>query len=89
MDLESYRRWWDYTRGYDEMIRLTDTPHAPWWIADSNDKKAARINCVTHLLRSIPYEKIKYDEPKLGKREKQPDDYAPDRTPRNVVTAVF
>ncbi len=89
MDLESYRRWWDYTRAYDEMIRLTDTPHAPWWIVDSNDKKAARINCLTHLLAAIPYEKIKYDEPKLGKRQKKPGDYAPDRTTRNVVPAVF
>ena len=85
----SYRRWWDYTRAYDEMIRLTDTPHAPWWIVDSNDKKAARINCLTHLLASIPYEKVKYDEPKLGKRQKRPDDYDPDRTARNVVPSVF
>ena len=89
MDLESYRRWWDYTKAYDEMLRLTDTPHAPWWIVDSNDKKAARINCLTHLLASIPYEKVKYDEPKLGKRQKKPDDYAADRTARNVVPAVF
>jgi polyphosphate kinase 2 len=89
MDLESYRRWWDYTAAYDEMIRMTDTPHAPWWIVDSNDKKAARINCLTHLLRSIPYEKVKYDAPKLGNRQKRPDDYAPDRTARNPVPAVF
>ena len=89
MDLESYRRWWDYTRAYDEMLRLTDTPHAPWWLVDSNDKKAARINCLTHLLASIPYEKVKYDEPKLGKRQKRPDDYAAERTARNVVPAVF
>ncbi len=89
MDLESYRRWWDYSKAYDEMIRVTDTPHAPWWIVDSNDKKAARINCLTHLLASIPYEKVKYDEPKLGKRQKKPDDYAPDRTARNMVPSVF
>ena len=89
MDLESYRRWWDYSKAYDEMIRLTDTPHAPWWIVDSNDKKSARINCLTHLLASIPYKKVKYEEPKLGKRQKRPDDYAADRTPRNVVPAVF
>jgi polyphosphate kinase len=89
MDLESYRRWWDYTKAYDEMIRLTDTPHAPWWIVDSNDKKAARIDCLTHLLASIPYGKVKYDEPKLGKRQKKPDDYIPDRTARNVVPVVF
>ena len=89
MDLESYRRWWDYTAAYDEMLRLTDTPHAPWWIVDSNDKKAARINCLSHLLASIPYEKVKYDEPKLGKRQKRPGDYVPDRTARNMVPSVF
>lgn len=89
MDLESYRRWWDYTKAYDEMIRLTDTPHAPWWIVDSNDKKAARINCLTHLLGSIPYKKVSYEEPKLGKRQKKPDDYAADRITRNVVQNVF
>ena len=54
MDLESYRRWWDYTKAYDEMLRQTDTPHAPWWIVNSNDKKAARINCITHLLAVDP-----------------------------------
>jgi polyphosphate kinase 2 len=89
MDLESHRRWWDYTRAYDEMLRLTDTPHTPWWIVDSNDKKAARINCLSHLLASIPDAKVEYDEPKLGKRQKRPDDYAPDRTARNVVPAAF
>jgi polyphosphate kinase 2 len=89
MDLESYRRWWDYSAAYDEMIRLTDTPHAPWWIVDSNDKKAARINCLTHLLHSIPYEKVKYDEPKLGKRQKRPSDYVAERTARNVVPSIF
>jgi len=89
MDLESYRRWWDYSRAYDEMLRLTDTPHAPWWLVPSDDKKAARINCITHLLAAIPYEKVKYEEPKLGKRQKRPDDYEADRTPRNVVPNVF
>jgi polyphosphate kinase 2 len=58
MDLESYRRWWDYTKAYDEMIRATDTPHAPWWIVDSNDKKSARINCIAHILQSIPCERV-------------------------------
>jgi polyphosphate kinase 2 len=89
MDIESYRRWWDYTKAYDDMIRMTDTPHATWWIVDSNDKKAARINCITHLLQSIPYEKVKFEEPKLGKRQKRPGDYEPDPTARNVVPSVF
>jgi polyphosphate kinase 2 len=89
MDLESYRRWWDYTAAYDEMIRKTDTGSAPWWIVDSNDKKAARINCIAHLLGAIPYERIKYDEPRLGKRQKRPDDWSADTSPRNLVPSVF
>ncbi len=89
MDLESYRRWWDYTKAYDEMLRLTDKPHAPWWIIDSNDKKAARINCLTHLLSQIPYEKVKYKKPNLGKRQKKPEDYELDLGPRNMVPVVF
>ena len=88
MDLESYRRWWDYTKAYDEMIRATDSPHAPWWIVDSNDKKSARINCITHLLKSIPYERAKFDEPKLGKRQKR-HDYIADTAGRNTVPSVF
>ena len=89
MDLESYRRWWDYSAAYDEMLRLTDTPHAPWWLVPSDDKKAARINCITHLLAAIPYEKVRYEEPRLGKRQKKPADHVPDRTARNVVPSVF
>jgi polyphosphate kinase len=89
MDVESYRRWWDYSRAYDEMIRASDSAHAPWWIVDSNDKKAARINCITHLLKAIPYERVTFDEPKLGKRRKRPDDYAPDGGRGRPVPAVF
>jgi len=89
MDIESYRRWWDYSRAYDEMITLTDTPHAPWWIVNSDDKKAARINCITHILNSIPYERVAFEEPKLGKRQKRPADYESDPIARNMVPAVF
>ncbi|MCD2183793.1 polyphosphate kinase 2 [Rhizobium sp. GN54] len=88
MDLESYRKWWDYTRAYDDMIRMTDSEHAPWWIVPSDDKQRARINCISHLLESIPYERVKFDEPELGKRQKRPDDYVEDKTPRKVVPDV-
>jgi polyphosphate kinase 2 (PPK2 family) len=75
MDIESYRRWWDYSRAYDEMIQATDNLHAPWWIVPSDDKKRARINCISHILKSIPYEKVEFDEPELGKRQKRPNDF--------------
>ena len=89
MDVELYNRWWDYTRAYDEMIRMTDTQHAPWWIVPSNDKKRARINCISHILSSIPYEPVEFEEPELGKRQKRPDDFVDDATPRNVVPDVL
>jgi len=89
MDLESYRRWWDFTAAYDEMIRMTDTHHAPWWIVPSHDKKRARINCISHILGSIPYERVEFEEPKLGKRQKRPDDFVPDVTARNIVPDIL
>ncbi|WP_412535172.1 polyphosphate kinase 2 [Mesorhizobium sp. BAC0120] len=89
MDVESYRRWWDYTRAYDEMISMTDTRYAPWWVVPSNDKKRARINCISHILKSIPYERVPFDEPKLGKRQKRPDDFVEDTAVRNIVPDVL
>jgi polyphosphate kinase 2 len=89
MDLESYRRWWDYTEAYDEMIRMTDSVHAPWWVVPSDDKKAARINCISHLLSRIPYEKVKFEKPKLGDRQKQPKDFIADTSFRNIVPHVL
>jgi polyphosphate kinase 2 len=77
MDLASYRRWWDYSAAYDEMIRMTDTPKSPWWIVDSNDKKRARINCIAHLLSMIPYERVPFDKPALGERDGKPKGYEP------------
>ncbi len=89
MDVESYQRWWDYTRAYNEMIRMTDTEYAPWWIVPSDDKKRARINCISHILASIPYERVKFSEPDLGKRQKRPDNFPDDNHIRRTVPDVF
>jgi polyphosphate kinase 2 len=88
MDIESYRRWWDYSVAYDEMIRMTDTPQSPWWIVPSDDKKRARINCISHLLSVIPYKKVPFEKPVLGKRNKRPRGYVPDHSPRHVVPEI-
>ena len=85
MDVESYQRWWDYTRVYDEMLRMTDSNHAPWWIVPSDDKKRARVNCISHILQSIPYERVKFEAPDLGKRQKRPSSYVEDGAIRHVV----
>src|SRR5216110_774371 len=55
MDLKSYGRWYDYSRARDEMFKATDTPWAPWFVVRSDDKKRARLNTISHLLRQIPY----------------------------------
>lgn len=89
MDVESYTRWWDYTAAYDEMLTRTDTAEAPWWIVPSDDKKRARVNCISHILSSISYEKVPFDKPKLGKRKKPPKDYVESGAPRRVVPDVL
>ncbi len=71
MDVESWARWWDYSRAYDTMIRWTDTDVAPWYKVDADDKRSARLNCISHLLSMIPYETIPFKEPPLPKRRKR------------------
>jgi polyphosphate kinase 2 len=68
MDLESYRRWYDYSRARDMMLKKTDSRHAPWHIVRSDDKRRARLNCIAHILRSIPYRKVRHEKVKLPKR---------------------
>jgi polyphosphate kinase 2 len=68
MDLESYGRWYDYSKARDLMLKATSTKHAPWHIIRSDDKRRARLNCIAHLLRSIPHKKLKRDKIKLPKR---------------------
>jgi polyphosphate kinase len=68
MDLPSRRRWYDYSRARDEMLKHTDTRHAPWYILDSNDKRQARLNAIAHILSSIPYKKLRQEKVKLPSR---------------------
>ena len=58
MDLESRRRWYDYSRARDRMFEATDTDYAPWYVVRSDDKRRARLNCLSHLLGLIPYEPV-------------------------------
>jgi polyphosphate kinase 2 (PPK2 family) len=79
MDLESYARWYAYSRARDLMLESTDTKEAPWCIVRSDDKRRARLNCIAHLLSLIPYEKVPRDKIKLPKRSSKDeyDDQAP------------
>jgi polyphosphate kinase 2 len=69
MDIKSYHRWDEYTRARDDMFKATDTPWAPWFVANSEDKKRVRLNLISHLLKQIPYEELPKTEVKLGKRK--------------------
>jgi polyphosphate kinase 2 len=76
MDLLSYGRWFDYSRARDDMFRATDTEHAPWYAARSDDKRRARLNIIRHLLSCVPYEKLPRKKVVLPKRQKA-GDYVP------------
>ena len=68
MDLPSRSKWFEYSRARDMMLAATDTKHAPWYILRSDDKKRARLNCIRHILKLIPYKKVPRDKVKLPKR---------------------
>jgi polyphosphate kinase 2 len=68
MDIESYRRWYDYSRARDQMLEGTDSKHAPWYIVRSDDKRRARLNTICHILKLIPFEKVRHERVQLPKR---------------------
>ena len=67
-DLESITRWEDYSRAKDAMFEVTDIPAAPWWTVDSDDKRAARLNVIHHLLSQVAYEAREPEPVKIPKR---------------------
>jgi len=69
MDVESYRRWYAYSKARDEMLKATDSKQAPWHIVSTDDKRRGRLNCISHILSLIPYKKVRRDKVKLPKRD--------------------
>jgi polyphosphate kinase len=84
MDLESRRRWEQYTKAKEEMMERTHIPEAPWWVVEGVDKKKARLNCIHHLLRQVPYGEIEHEPVELPARVHNPD-YIRLPTPREMV----
>jgi polyphosphate kinase len=86
MDVESFSRWYDYSKARDMMLEFTDTEFAPWYLVDSNDKRKARLNCIAHILSQIPYKRIERDKVKLPHRseKKKYDDKASIKNARFV-----
>jgi len=73
MDLESRRRWEDYTRAKEVMLERTHTDESPWWVVPAVDKKKARLNCIHHLLSQVPYHEVAHPEVHLPARERDPE----------------
>jgi hypothetical protein len=73
MDLESRRRWEQYTGAKEDMLERTHIPEARWWIVEANDKKLARLNCIRHLLGQLPYGEVSHSPVVLPEREHNPD----------------
>ena len=86
MDLQSITRWEDYSRAKDEMFVHTDIPSAPWYTVESEDKKRSRINVITHLLSTIPWEYVEKNIPKIPDRPESTSNY--ERPPRSMFRYV-
>jgi polyphosphate kinase len=90
MDIESYTHWDDYSKARDMMLEATDSEDAPWYIIRSDDKRRARLNCISHILSTIPHKKMNNDKVKLPKRSNK-NEYDDQRAlkGRNFVAEVY
>jgi polyphosphate kinase 2 len=88
MDLDSYSRWYDYSRARDAMFAATDMPFAPWRVVRSDDKKRARLNLITHLLAQVPYKALPRKKITLPKRQ-QPHGYRAPKRRVKIIEEVY
>ncbi|WP_307606568.1 polyphosphate kinase 2 [Variovorax boronicumulans] len=84
MDLESRRRWEEYTKAKEIMLERTHIPEAPWWVVQAVDKKKARLNCISHLLGQLPYQEVAHPPIALPERVRH-DDYLRQPVPANMI----
>ena len=87
MDLTAQKMWDEYTEAKDKMFMATDSKHAPWFVVNSDDKKTARLNCISHLLSQIPYKEIPFKKPEIKKMKSKK--YEPINYKYNVVPEKF
>lgn len=84
MDLESRRRWEEYTKAKEIMLERTHIPEAPWWVVQAVDKKKARLNCIHHLLQQMPYQETEHPAIVLPERVRH-EDYVRNPVPQDIV----
>src|SRR5215468_785415 len=89
MDLESRRRWEDYTKAKEVMLQRTHIPEARWWIVEGVNKKKARLNCIHHLLQQIPYQEVNHEAIALPEREHKPNYARAPIPPEMHVPSVY
>jgi len=89
MDVESRRRWEDYTIAKEAMLKRTHLPDAPWWVVQANDKKRARLNCMNHLLSLVPYHDIPHPPVAIPDRVRHPDYHRQQVSDDMVVSEVY
>jgi len=89
MDLEARARWDEYSRAKDEMFEATDTKKSPWWVVNADNKKAARLNCITHLLEQIPYGDLTPEPIELPPRRKKSRYKRPPKNEQRFVPEVW
>ena len=84
MDLESRRRWEEYTKAKEIMLERTHITEAPWWVVQAVDKKRARLNCIHHLLQQMPYQEVAHPAITLPERVRH-DDYSRQPVPQDII----
>ncbi len=89
MDLESRRRWEDYTKAKEEMLARTHSKQAPWWMVEAVDKKRARLNCITHLLSQVPYQPVPHSPVTLPRRKHNPNYSRHPVPPKMYIPEVY
>jgi len=89
MDIESRKHYVDYSIAKDKMFSHTDTKQSPWYVVEADDKKRARLNCITHFLSLIPYKEIPYDKIKIPHRQDNADYIRPPKDTQTYVPSVY
>ena len=84
MDVEAQAHWVDYAKAKDELFAATHTAKSPWYVVESDDKKRARLNCISHLLSTIPYGVIPYTPIALPERQRDDEGYLATRPPKGT-----
>lgn len=89
IDMKSRKKWVEYSKAKDEMFEKTDYPECPWWVVEADDKKKARLNCISHLLSQIPYEDLTPEQIKLPPREDYGDYERPPHSEQNFIPHIY